>query len=86
MHDYDSAQRTHECFQTPAILVPGMFFLLCLLLGACPVSQVEFKAGKPPVLAFFDKVSGEETESISLEKLTLDEVRRDVIFAWRDAV
>lgn len=31
------------------------------------------------MLTFFYKVSGEEAESINLEKLTLDEVRFDVI-------
>lgn len=36
--------------------------------------QVEFQKGKPPVLTLFDKASGEETESINLEKFTLDEV------------
>eukprot|EP00903_Cladosiphon_okamuranus_P019145 g17612.t1 len=36
--------------------------------------EVEFKAGKPPVLTFFDKATGEEAESISLENLTLDEM------------
>ncbi|CAB1116163.1 unnamed protein product [Ectocarpus sp. CCAP 1310/34] len=35
---------------------------------------VEFKAGKPPVLTLFDKASGEETESINLEKFTIDEM------------
>lgn len=50
-----------------------MFFFLCF--SRLSSIQVEFTSGKPPVLTFFDKASGEETESINLEKLTLDEVR-----------
>lgn len=70
---------TMVMFPPPGIFGPLMFRTL-RLLAVCP--QVEIKAGKPPVLTFFDKVSGEETESVSLEKLTLDEVRcSSVIFA-----
>lgn len=62
---------TPHCFFSHFFCSPLLYIYHFCLLS----SQVEFKSGKPPVLTFFDKASGAETESINLEPLTLDEVR-----------
>lgn len=69
-HDKDISN-ARRCTRSVMFCIPATF--------VCRLPQVEFKAGKPPVLTFFDKASGEEAESINLEKLALDEVRLDVV-------